>query len=75
MEMWFVCLLLREREAGMRVAGKEMRVGGESRAARDGVSNGPVGGGAGAVSPPLSHPHPLVCVRVWEGLSSQVGKK
>lgn len=58
----------------MRVAGKETRVGGESRAARDGVSDGPVDGGAGAVSPP-SHPHPPVCVRVWEGLSSQVGKK
>lgn len=39
-----------------RVAGKEMRVGGESRAARDGVSDGPVDGGAGAVSPPCPTP-------------------
>lgn len=59
--MWFVCLL--PREAGIRVAGKEMRVGGESRAARDGVSDGPVDGGAGAVSPPRPTPaRRCVCV-------------
>lgn len=62
--MWFVCLLPREREAGIRVAGKEMRVGGESRAARDGVSDGPVDGGAGAVSPPVPPPPVGVCACV-----------
>lgn len=61
--MWFVHQLLREREAGTRVAGKEMRVGGESRAARDGVSDGPVDGDAGAVSPPCPTPaRGCVCV-------------